>query len=195
MDLSAYADLAVRLVNTEPGRPSEPDPLANLAGLRALLADQRTWRHRAQAADLAGFRRLRAGLRPVFVAADQARYEEAVRRANGLLDEVTIRPQITGHDGEPLHLHLHERAPTVAEAYAAAAMFGVAVVITEHGVDRLGVCQARPCTRVFVDTSTNRSRRYCSDRCATRANVAAFRARRRGAGMVPAGHSQRGAGQ
>jgi hypothetical protein len=32
---------------------------------------------------------------------------------------------------------------------------------------------------VFIDTSTNRSRRYCSDRCATRANVAAYRARRK----------------
>ncbi|MGW3804911.1 enoyl-CoA hydratase/isomerase family protein, partial [Streptomyces clavifer] len=30
-----------------------------------------------------------------------------------------------------------------------------------------------------LDTSTNRSRRYCSDRCATRANVAAYRARKR----------------
>jgi predicted RNA-binding Zn ribbon-like protein len=30
-----------------------------------------------------------------------------------------------------------------------------------------------------VDVSTNRSRRYCSDGCANRANVAAFRARLR----------------
>jgi hypothetical protein len=37
----------------------------------------------------------------------------------------------------------------------------------------------RPCRNAYLDTSTNRSRRYCSDRCATRANVAAYRARKR----------------
>ncbi|MGD0935289.1 MAG: CGNR zinc finger domain-containing protein [Streptosporangiaceae bacterium] len=31
-----------------------------------------------------------------------------------------------------------------------------------------------------MDTSTNRSRRYCSERCLSRANVTAFQARQRG---------------
>jgi predicted RNA-binding Zn ribbon-like protein len=40
-----------------------------------------------------------------------------------------------------------------------------------------------------VDTSPNQSRRYCSDRCSSRANVAAYRARQReiGAGRARAG--------
>ena len=46
-------------------------------------------------------------------------------------------------------------------------------------MDRLGLCEAPPCRNAYLDTSTNRSRRYCSDRCATRANVAAYRARKR----------------
>jgi len=33
---------------------------------------------------------------------------------------------------------------------------------------------------VFIDGSTSNTRRYCSDRCMNRANVSAFRARRRG---------------
>jgi predicted RNA-binding Zn ribbon-like protein len=56
---------------------------------------------------------------------------------------------------------------------------GLAMFCTELGVSRLGVCQALPCRQVYLDTSTNRSRRYCSERCATRANVAAYRQRRR----------------
>lgn len=56
---------------------------------------------------------------------------------------------------------------------------GLAFHLTEHGVDRLGLCEAAPCRNAYLDTSTNRSRRYCSDRCATRANVAAYRARKR----------------
>nr|WP_264674235.1 CGNR zinc finger domain-containing protein [Nocardioides lijunqiniae] len=47
------------------------------------------------------------------------------------------------------------------------------------GPSRLGVCEAAPCDHVFVDTSPNRSRRYCSERCSSRANVAAYRARRK----------------
>ena len=56
---------------------------------------------------------------------------------------------------------------------------GLAFHLTEYGVDRLGLCEAAPCRNAYLDTSTNRSRRYCSDRCATRANVAAYRARKR----------------
>jgi predicted RNA-binding Zn ribbon-like protein len=33
---------------------------------------------------------------------------------------------------------------------------------------------------VFIDISTSNTRRYCSDRCMNRANVSAFRARKRG---------------
>jgi predicted RNA-binding Zn ribbon-like protein len=76
-------------------------------------------------------------------------------------------------------MHLAENAPTATALYAACAGMGLAVHLTEHGVERLGICQAAPCRNAYLDTSTNRSRRYCSDRCATRANVAAYRARKR----------------
>jgi predicted RNA-binding Zn ribbon-like protein len=33
---------------------------------------------------------------------------------------------------------------------------------------------------VFIDTSTSNTRRYCSERCMNRANVSAYRARKRG---------------
>jgi predicted RNA-binding Zn ribbon-like protein len=68
----------------------------------------------------------------------------------------------------------------MSDKYAAGAAMGLAVRLAELGLERFGVCQAAPCTGVFVDTSANRSRRYCSDRCASRANVVAYRARKRG---------------
>jgi hypothetical protein len=37
-----------------------------------------------------------------------------------------------------------------------------------------------------VDVSPNQSRRYCSDRCSSRANVAAYRARQREAAATTA---------
>jgi predicted RNA-binding Zn ribbon-like protein len=58
---------------------------------------------------------------------------------------------------------------------------GLSTLVCDLGATRLGVCDASPCADVFVDVSPNRSRRYCSDRCSSRANVAAYRARRRAA--------------
>jgi predicted RNA-binding Zn ribbon-like protein len=56
---------------------------------------------------------------------------------------------------------------------------GLAVYISDHGISRLGICRAPTCGNVFFDNSTNRSRRYCSERCADRAHVAAYRTPRR----------------
>ena len=49
----------------------------------------------------------------------------------------------------------------------------------DSGLTRFGRCLANPCRCVFVDRSRNRSRRYCCDLCADRANQAAARRRRR----------------
>jgi len=43
--------------------------------------------------------------------------------------------------------------------------------------DRLGVCTAPRCDRVYVDTSRNGTRRYCSTSCQNRVKTAVFRAR------------------
>jgi predicted RNA-binding Zn ribbon-like protein len=42
---------------------------------------------------------------------------------------------------------------------------------------RLGVCSAERCDRVYVDTSRNSRRRFCSTACQNRVKAAAFRAR------------------
>src|ERR1700751_5173640 len=57
---------------------------------------------------------------------------------------------------------------------------GLAGRLTDVGIDRFGICQAVGCPGVFIDTSTSKTRRYCSERCMNRANVSAYRARRRG---------------
>jgi predicted RNA-binding Zn ribbon-like protein len=180
VNLVSYADYAVRLVNTaDPGRPAR-DELTNLAALRSFLAHRPHLRERATDADLPELVALRTELREVFESVERGDAKHAVDRLNQLLAAHPVRPQISDHDESGWHLHLTEHGET-AERYAAGAVMGVAVLATSLGIDRLGVCQAARCRNVFVDTSTNRSRRYCSDRCATRANVAAYRARKRDA--------------
>ncbi|MEU7896229.1 CGNR zinc finger domain-containing protein [Nonomuraea sp. NPDC049152] len=112
---------------------------------------------------------LREELASVFALADAGKHDEAVELLNTLLARHPVHPQISAHDGQGWHLHLSEGGMVM----------GLAAVVTDLGVDRLGVCRAARCSNVFVDTSSNRSRRYCSERCASRANVAAYRARRK----------------
>ncbi|TMR18057.1 CGNR zinc finger domain-containing protein [Nonomuraea turkmeniaca] len=140
MDLTSYAEWAVRLAN-------DPAPPPDLVRLRDELA-------------------------AVFDAAGAER--AVVELLNALLVRYPVRPQLTDHDGGHWHLHL-------AEDPAATAVMGLAAVVAELGVDRLGRCREPRCGLAFLDTSSNRSRRYCSARCASRANVAAFRARRKNA--------------
>ena len=184
MELASYAELAVRLVNTEePGR--NRDWLTSVETLKALFHRDSRGLRLPDESDLPTMRAVRARLRAVFESAAAGEEFRAVELLNELLTEYPVSPIVSGHEllddtGRPdWHMHLAEAADTATSLYAAGASMGLAVHLTEHGVDRLGICQAAPCRNAYLDTSTNRSRRYCSDRCATRANVAAYRARKR----------------
>jgi predicted RNA-binding Zn ribbon-like protein len=61
-------------------------------------------------------------------------------------------------------------------APAVATIHRVAVLDCEYA-DRLGVCSAESCDRVFVDTSRNGTRRFWSTACQNRIKAAAFRHR------------------
>ncbi|MCS0634318.1 CGNR zinc finger domain-containing protein [Streptomyces sp. LP05-1] len=184
MELASYSDYAVRLVNTEePAR--NKDSLTSVEAVRELFGPASQMARRATDADVTRFRSVRSRLRAVFTAADAGDQTGAVDLLNSLLLEFPVSPQISGHDylddeGRPRwHMHLADHPSNATTGYAAIAAMGLAFHLTGHGADRLGLCQAAPCRNAYLDTSTNRSRRYCSDRCATRANVAAYRARKR----------------
>lgn len=184
MELAYYSDFAVRLVNTEEPLRGKDD-LTSVDAVRALFGGNQQSARRVTDADVTRFRSVRSRLRAVFDAADGGDATLAVDLLNSLLMEFPVSPQISGHDvldeaGRPRwHLHLADHPSNATAGYAAIAAMGLAFHLTEHGADRLGLCQAAPCRNAYLDTSTNRSRRYCSDRCATRANVAAYRARKR----------------
>ena len=179
MDLNSYAELAVRLVNTAGGGGEDGDRLVNLDGLRALVADREHLNTGVTRNDLDALRALRAEFRAFFVACAAGDGEDAAAQLNALLIQHPVHPQLSGHDGQRWHVHYTESG-SVADKYAAGAVMGLAVRLTDLGIDRFGVCQAPGCLGVFIDTSTSNTRRYCSDRCMNRANVSAFRARKRG---------------
>ncbi|MCK7624000.1 CGNR zinc finger domain-containing protein [Streptomyces sp. RS10V-4] len=184
MELAYYSDYAVRLVNTEqPERGG--DTLTSVEAVRELFGEAQQAARRATESDVTRLRTVRSRLRAVFEAADRGDEVLAVDLLNALMMEFPVSPQISGHeyrddDNRPKwHMHIADHAANATAGFTATACMGLAFHLTELGVDRLGICEAKPCRNAYLDTSTNRSRRYCSDRCATRANVAAYRARKR----------------
>jgi predicted RNA-binding Zn ribbon-like protein len=171
--LTSYAELAVLLVNSG-------DELKSLEALRELLVEtgRKEAAVRANRRDLDALYELRDELTGVFESAANGDEADVVDRLNGLLVRHPVHPQISGHDDQPWHMHLTEGG-RVADAVAVGSVMGLASVVTSLGVDRLGICQAAPCRNAYLDMSSNRSRRYCNERCASRANVAAFRARQK----------------
>ena len=179
MDLNSYAELAVRLANSAGAGGEDGDRLANLDGLRTLVSDRQHLNTGVTRNDLDSLRGLRAEFRAFFVACAQGDGKEAADQLNALLIQHPVQPQLSGHDDQPWHVHYIESG-SVADKYAAGAVMGLAVRLTDLGIDRFGICQAAGCQGVFIDVSSSNTRRYCSERCMNRANVSAFRARKRG---------------
>src|SRR6201987_1209653 len=148
-------------------------------GLRALVADREHLNHGITRADLDSLRMVRGEFRGFFVACSQGNGTDAAERLNELLIQYPVHPQLSGHDGQPWHVHYTESG-SMSDKYAAGAAMGLAVRLAGLCLERVGGGQAAPCSGVFVDPPVTRTRRYCSDRCASRANVIAYRARKRG---------------
>ena len=62
------------------------------------------------------------------------------------------------------------------------AALGVSAALAAYGPERLRACASEPCRDVFIDTSRNRSRRFCSTTCGNRNAVAAYLARQAATG-------------
>jgi predicted RNA-binding Zn ribbon-like protein len=170
VDFDAYARTAVDIVNT---------PLAELADLRELFGEQEWMAEEATERDFATIKRAQKRLREVFEHGSAGRDTEAVDELNALLEAYPIQPRISGHDAHDWHMHVTGRGSAVSSEYLAGAAWGLAVWLCEHGSSRFGICADERCGNVYLDTSSNCCRRFCSERCATRSHVAAHRARKK----------------
>jgi predicted RNA-binding Zn ribbon-like protein len=172
VDFIRYAESGASLLNAD---------VSTVDGLVAHLAGRQWLHHQCTEQDCADLMAFQADLRPVFHASEGGEAKAVVDTVNLLLERHPVTPMISDHDPDNLHMHVANRAASVAELLVSEALLGLATLICDLGPTRMGVCSASPCTNVYVDTSPNQSRRYCSDRCSSRANVAAYRARQRAA--------------
>ncbi|VAW09794.1 hypothetical protein MNBD_ACTINO02-356 [hydrothermal vent metagenome] len=125
--------------------------------------------------DLTDVAALAVNLREVFLAETE---EQKVELINGLLIDSQVEPRLVDHDDDGVHFHYTSDEFPVLTKLRAYTSMGLAMVASQHDHGRLGSCVATGCTNVFVDTTRNASKRFCSAPCANRTNVASFRERK-----------------
>jgi predicted RNA-binding Zn ribbon-like protein len=164
------------------GRPFQPPGGGQRAAAArdALNADGVPRRRPVSAAEADELAAVAAQLRRVFEAVAGSDVDQAATGVNRLLARTGAHPYLEKHDEEPWHLHYHGIEDGLATGWAAGCAAGLAVVLGGPEWGRLGVCTAPRCDRVYVDTSRNGTRRFCSTTCQNRVKAALFRERKGG---------------
>lgn len=175
---------ACKLVNAlTPGhdgtRPVQTPPSGRRAQIVSDLLARPDYQPQVDETDADGMVALAESLRVVFEAASGGDLDTAATAVNALMREMGSVPQLDRARGGGWALHFHGRDPGLVIGWGAGIAAGLALAIGSDLAGRLGVCQADPCDRVFVDTSKNAGRRFCSTRCQSRVKAAAHRARQK----------------
>lgn len=163
---------AVALVNAVTGAGGDDSPGA----LRRVLRENDFFWREFEDADADDLRRWGRVLRPFFEA---RRLQDATALLNRLMLEIPLHPHLSDHEPHGLHMHYAPPSSRLPDRFRATTLMHLAELLVEHGLGRTGVCAAEGCDRVYADTSRAGRRRFCSEACANRTNVAAFRARHR----------------
>lgn len=182
-------DLALELINSHDPFLADPEKLATPADLGAFLQRHGLGKPAAKPNDddLKAVHELRDNLRHAFTLRnDPAGHSLLASLLDGArtIPELTADHQLawrsldeaTARDG-PDSSSTTPGSEPVATLLRRRSALGLAEALALHGPDRLKSCAAEPCQDVFIDTLRNRSRRFCSPRCANRHHVAEFRRR------------------
>jgi hypothetical protein len=150
VNLASFAELAVRLVNSGIC-DADADPLRSCEAFHDFVSERPFLAVPVTPHDLGHLRLLREELTAVFTEAAGGHRQSAVDRLNALLTVHPVHPVIVAH--------------------AAASVISLALLLSQLGLERFGICAIASCDRVFIDGSSNKSRRYCSAHGAGRGNV------------------------
>ena len=177
MNLASFADLAVRLVNSGVC-DADGDPLRSCEAFRGFVAGRPFLAVPVMQHDLDRLKLLRTEFAAVFTSAAEGDDRAAASTLNAMLTVHPVHPVLVQHDGEPWHIHLSESG-SLADRYAAASVIGLSLLVSALGTERFGICAIASCNRVYIDGSKNKSRRYCAEHSAAKANVTSLRGQRR----------------
>ena len=125
-----------------------------------------------------GVAKIAEELHAVFAAAQDGDLDAAARLLNAMVVRYDARPTLLRHDNEPWHLHFHGPGAGLVESIGGATAVALAFVLGSEYAERIGMCSASSCDRVYVDISRNGTKRFCSTACQNRVKAASFRARK-----------------
>ena len=166
---------AAALINTA---ANGEDHLPDVSTLSSML-DEHEWTGRRDGTqeELDAVR----ALRPAWRALWETREPDAVVPVvNAMLAASDARPYLTRHGDWGWHMHVSDDDAPLVDRMTAETAVALADMVRSDELERLRLCDAPDCDAVLVDLSRNRSRRYCdTGNCGNRANVAAYRARKK----------------
>ncbi|MGL4742991.1 MAG: CGNR zinc finger domain-containing protein [Dermatophilaceae bacterium] len=167
---------AAALANTGPGPGAEQrEDLPDLAALDEWF-DRWEWTgRRPTTRDELGAVH---DLRPRLVRLWSLRDDEFAAEVNTLLAMSGALPRVVRHGGLGWHVHATSDDAPFHQRVAVETGMAMVDVLRADEQNRLKVCAGENCADLVVDLSRNRSRKFCEGTCGTRANVAAYRARR-----------------
>ncbi len=176
--LERACSFLVDLVNSDPQRAkANAEGLGDPDAVRALLLEHHfeDVPDRIEHGDVLEIQSMRERLCAACDADDIAGTAEIL---NDLLVRVHAVPSLCQHDSIPWHVHYTTPAMSLAQRIAAYAGMGLVSLVAAGQRDRLAVCAAPDCSRLFLDVSRNRSRIYCDSRlCGNRLHASAYRRR------------------
>jgi predicted RNA-binding Zn ribbon-like protein len=160
-------------VNTAPEVGSEPDWLDNADSFHAFAQLHPFLSGPCTHHDLDALRMLRDELTAIFLAAAERDSAAAATRMNALLVQYPIRPTLVRHGRSRWHLHLDDSG-SVSDRFAAGAVTGLALIVSQLGVSHLGFCAMPGCRSAFADARRGRPARHCANHGTSKANVTAL---------------------
>ena len=178
-------DVACRLVNAltaghDGTRPVEPPPVGHRADAVRAVLERDDYRPALTEDQANALTALAERVREVFTASSSGDVASAACIVNDLLEEFGAAPRLDPARGGGFTLHFHGRDTSIVAGWGAGIAAGLAMAIGSDLAGRLGVCQADPCDRVYMDTSYNLGKRFCSRRCQSRVKAAVHRAKSKG---------------
>lgn len=178
-------DVACRLANAltaghDGTRPAEPPPPGQRADAVRAVLERDDYRPAITEGQANALTALAERVREVFTASASGDVASAAGIVNDLLEEFGATPRLDPARGGGFTLHFHSRDTSLVRGWGAGIAAGLALAIGSDLAGRLGVCQADPCDRVYIDTSRNLGKRFCSTRCQSRVTSAAHRIKGKG---------------
>lgn len=175
-------DVACRLVNAltagyDGTRPVQPPPAGHRAGAVRAVLERDDYRPSLTEDQASALTALAGRVREVFMASSSGDVAGAACMVNDLLEEFGATPRLDPAQGGGWTLHFHGRDTGTVVGWGAGIAAGLALAIGSDFAGRLGVCRAGPCDRVYIDTSRNLGKRFCSTRCQSRVKAATHRAK------------------